>query len=173
MALSLAAASAAQAEGYLTFENDVTVGALMWGLGVVALLVVAPLAWRHVSKRVARARRKGRPAAQSQPSDQPAPAPTVESLVAFQVCAAGLGFHGRELKRLTSIALELAPRDLSELLTTLSGRAYLMGALRKSAERREHEIAVLKGMRRRLRQPGGNSRRKERRPTRARASMAA
>jgi hypothetical protein len=120
-------------------------------VGVAALLVVASLAWRRLKGSLDRHRRK-----QGRPGPKVRRDPEARPEAEFRARASRLGIQGRELQKLTRIALRLAPQAPSSLLATRAGREYLIAILRRRATRRKREIAVLKNIRRRLRQLGGH-----------------
>jgi hypothetical protein len=64
----------------------------------------------------------------------------------FKQQATGLGFRVRETRMLRKMALRISPQMPANLLTTPSGREYLIGDVQHRIEQREREVTLLQSL---------------------------
>lgn len=114
-------------------------GALKWVLLLAALGGLGHLTYWLVTTRLRQRRRRGT-----------AVAKRVQVAQGFEDRASTLGFRHGEARTVERIALRLAPKSPTSLLTTASGREYLIGDVDRRIGQRQREIKVLERIKERL-----------------------
>lgn len=138
----LAAPVHAQRKTYLSFEPSGYEG--IWSSAKWILLVAALGGVGHLCYWLLTTRAKGRSRMRT------AAAAKEQVARSFEQRAAHLGFRHGEARTLERIALRLAPKSPASLLSSGSGREYLVGDLDRRIARRQKEVKVLERIKERL-----------------------
>lgn len=134
-------AYAAQRTQYLNFDTSgyVSGRTVKWVVIVAVLGGLIHLGYWFVTTRLKK-RARGRSTA----------AKRAQVARSFEQRAAHLGFRHGEARTLERIALRLAPKSPASLLSSGSGREYVIGDLDRRIARRQREVKVLERIKERL-----------------------